>query len=90
MRAHAAKRALRRALTSGAPSENRWGNTPLNDAISSGHLDLAEALIKRGASLEMDDITASGELCEMARQGKLERVHRCSRAAARSTPPTTN
>ncbi|KAL1527097.1 hypothetical protein AB1Y20_015780 [Prymnesium parvum] len=55
--------------------KDRWGGTPLNDAIREGHLDLAEEIIKFGGTLEMDDLQASAELCELAREGKLERVH---------------
>jgi ankyrin repeat protein len=55
--------------------KDRWDGTPLSDAIRHGHLDLAEELIMRGGRLTMDDMTASGELCELARQGKLERLH---------------
>ncbi|KAL1527096.1 hypothetical protein AB1Y20_015779 [Prymnesium parvum] len=53
---------------------DRWGGTPLHDAIVFGHLNLAKSIIRHGGRLKMDDKKASSELCDHAREGRLERV----------------
>ena len=55
-------------------SKDRWDSTPLSDALRSGNIEVARMLIEKGAHVAYDDLTASGELCEFARAGKLERI----------------
>jgi potassium channel len=54
--------------------KDRWGGTALADAVREGHKELAEALHKRGASLEFSELKAAGELCERAMQGDVQRI----------------
>ena len=51
---------------------DRWNGTPLRDAVTHGHTALAKLLRGRGGELGYDEATASGELCEMARQGRVD------------------
>ena len=44
----------------------------MRDALREGHVKVALALKAHGGKPGMDEITASGELCELARQGNLE------------------
>ena len=53
---------------------DRFGSTPLSDALRGGHLEVARFLVTNGGQVVYDDLTASGELCEFARSGKLERI----------------
>ena len=53
---------------------DRFGSTPLSDALRGGHLEVARFLVTQGGKVVYDDLTASGELCEFARSGKLERI----------------
>lgn len=53
---------------------DRWGGTPLRDAIREGHYDVARLLRASAGQLQYDDSTASGELCELSRIGVLERL----------------
>ena len=46
--------------------KDRWGGTPLQDAVRNKHTEMAIMLHKHGAELGYDDVTASGELCELA------------------------
>ena len=55
-------------------AKDRWGGTPLSDAVREGHLECAELLREAGAELGYDELTASGELCDSARKGKVEHV----------------
>ena len=48
--------------------------TPLADAIRHGHAMVAKSLITHGARLEWDEVRASSELCEIARQGDVHRM----------------
>ena len=48
-------------------SRDRWGGTPLSDAVRGGHEELARMLIGAGAELGMNEAQASSELCELAR-----------------------
>ena len=53
---------------------DRWNGTPLVDAIREGHVKAARLLREKGGELLWDEARASGELCELARAGDLERV----------------
>jgi len=53
---------------------DRWGNTPLRDAVSVGHTGIAGTLIGKGGELQLDEREASNELCKRARKGDLEGV----------------
>jgi hypothetical protein len=53
---------------------DRWGGTPIRDAIREGHFHVAKRLREHGGELKYDEITASGELCELARHGLTERL----------------
>ena len=46
----------------------------MQDAIAHKHEDVARLLRKHGSELGYDEIAAAGELCELAKQGKLETV----------------
>ena len=61
-------------LTSAAPPPHtgRWGGTPLRDAVREGHHAVARSLRQHGGELGYTEVEASGELCELARAGKLE------------------
>ena len=50
----------------------RWGGTPLSDAIKHVHGNVADTIRGAGGELGFDEVTASGELCELARTGKME------------------
>ena len=54
--------------------KDRSGRPPLADAINSGHRELALLIINHDGRLDYDEATASGELCEMARLGDLEKI----------------
>lgn len=54
--------------------KDRWGGTPLADAIREGHADVARVLISAGSELGYDEVKASGELCEHARNGDLDKI----------------
>ena len=51
---------------------DRWGGTPLRDAVREGHMECARILNNAGGELGYDEVQASGELCELARQGSLD------------------
>merc|ERR1712138_299593 len=55
-------------------SKDRWGGTALRDAVREGHTQVATLLSKRGGELGLDEVAASGELCEIARAGRLDNV----------------
>ena len=55
-------------------AQDRWGGTPLSDAIREGHLDIAKILISCGGMLNMDATQAAGELCEYARAGEVDKM----------------
>ena len=48
--------------------------TPLQAAVNKGHSDVARLLRSSGATLGWDEVTASGELCEAAKGGNLEKL----------------
>ena len=54
--------------------QDRWGGTALAEAVREGHTKVVEYLCGQGASLMWDESKTSGELCEFARSGKLERI----------------
>ena len=53
---------------------DRWGGTPLSDAVREGHSSIAKALISRGAQLGFDEEKTSGELCSLAASGDVNRI----------------
>merc|ERR1712216_561734 len=53
---------------------DRWGGTPLADAVRHGHRQCAMQLYSAGATLGYDESKASGELCELAREGDIEGI----------------
>jgi len=53
---------------------DRWGGTPLADAVKNGHRQCAMELYEAGARLGFDESKASGELCELARTGDIEGI----------------
>jgi len=67
---------LRVLLDAGAEVNpvDRWGGTPLADAVRHGHRQCAMELYKAGARLGFDESKASGELCELARTGDIEGI----------------
>ena len=68
--------ALKVLLEAGANpnSTDRWGRTPLADCVKEGHAEVAHALIEAGGQLLWDENTSSGELCELARGGDIEKI----------------
>ena len=54
--------------------EDRWNGTPLSDSVREGHLQVSQLLHRSGGELGFDEAKASGELCELARKGDLERL----------------
>jgi len=54
--------------------QDRWGGTPLGDAVREGHIVVAAALVAKGATFNFEENKAAGELCELANQGDIERV----------------
>lgn len=55
-------------------AKDRWGSTPLADAIRENHVELAKHMIKQGAELNATNLEASSELCEHARNADIVRV----------------
>lgn len=55
-------------------AKDRWGGTPLRDAVREGHLSVARALRAAGGTLNYDQLQSSGELCEVVRSGDFERL----------------
>ena len=50
-------------------AKDRWGGTPLRDAVREGHTSVATMLHAAGGELGYDEVEASGSLCELAKQG---------------------
>jgi ankyrin repeat protein len=53
-------------------SVDRWGGTPLRDAVRGLHGRIAQLLHSNGGTLGYTEAEASSELCEAARQGRME------------------
>ena len=74
---------------------DRWGSTPLDDAVRHRHTDLAEALRARGGAsgpgARMRRQTVSTDLCTAAANGDIEllRMLIANDSASRSTRATT-
>ena len=63
-------------------SKDRWGNTPLRDAVREGHKVISKALLEAGGRLELGEVETAGELCELAKQGSLDRLDLLIRSGA--------
>ena len=55
-------------------AQDRWQVTPLRDSVREGHLQVSQLLHDHGGELKFDEAQESIELCEMARQGNIERL----------------
>ena len=53
---------------------DRWGGTPLRDAVRESRSEAASILLKAGGEIGYNEVEASGELCENAKQGSLEHL----------------
>ena len=53
---------------------DRWGNTPLHDAVKGGHKVVASELRAGGATLGMNESDTSALLCELAKAGSVDRL----------------
>jgi|EP00966_Prymnesium_polylepis_P324463 ankyrin repeat protein len=53
-------------------ASDRWGGTPLRDAVRGGHSRVADTLCAAGGCLDLDEATAASELCDLARGGLTE------------------
>ena len=53
-------------------TRDRWGGTPLRDAVRHGHMEVARALRAKGGEMGFDEVEASGQLCELARSGSFD------------------
>ena len=57
--------------------QDRWGGTPLNDAIRQGHVHIVEYLKQQGASLgkaTTNEDDPATELCKAAAKADVERL----------------
>jgi len=52
--------------------KDRWGTTPLVDALRNNHMEMAEFLHSNGGELEWDELQTAAELCKLARRGSLD------------------
>ena len=55
-------------------AQDRWGGTPLRDAVREGRPEVADFLCSREGQLGYDEVMASSELCELAKKGQLEHL----------------
>ena len=55
-------------------AKDNEGRTPLQLSVVKGHGDVSKVLRNAGATLGWDEFTTSGELCEAAKSGNLERL----------------
>ena len=53
---------------------DRFEATPLMDALRKGHNECARLVIDHGGVVSYEDLAAAGELCEMARTGKVDQL----------------
>ena len=53
-------------------AKDRWGGTPLRDAVRQGHMEVARKLREHGGEMGFAEVEASGQLCELARAGSLD------------------
>ena len=51
---------------------DRWGGTPLRDAVREGHHPVAELLRQHGGNLGKEEAEAASELGELAAVGSLK------------------
>ena len=63
-------------------AKDRWGGTPLQDAVREGHRAVAALLFERGSHLGMNDLTLAMAMCQHARLGKLESLEELVRTGA--------
>ena len=69
--------AIAKALVDAGANVNvrdRWGGTPLRDAVRQGHAEVSEMLRQAEGELGYNETEASGELCELAKEGALEKL----------------
>ena len=50
-------------------AKDRWGGTPMRDAVRHNHEAVALLLLGRGGEMGFSEVEASGELCELAKSG---------------------
>lgn len=63
--------------------KDRWGATPLDEAVKAGHDDICALLIARGGRLgESDGSAVAGTLCDAAKRGDLDLIRRLGDAGA--------
>ena len=54
--------------------KDRWGGTPLLDAVREGHKVIARELRGAGAALGLDETRTAAELCDYAKAGSVEKI----------------
>lgn len=60
------------SLGASIDATDRWGHTPLRDALDNSHMELALGLHRRRAHLLMSDVDMASRLCDMAKSGQVE------------------
>ena len=66
--------ALLLELGAAVNAKDRFGHTPLQDAVKHAHVDVARLLRENGGELGFDEASLSSELCESARSGSLDQM----------------
>ncbi|KAL1523439.1 hypothetical protein AB1Y20_018379 [Prymnesium parvum] len=61
---------------------DRWGNTPMYEAVRHSHIEIAEYCIEHGGQLHLDSEQAAGEICEPATAGDVQKLKLLVRAGA--------
>ena len=65
--------ALLLELGAAVNAKDRFGHTPLQDAVKHAHVDVARLLRENGGELGFDEASLSSELCESARSARWTR-----------------
>lgn len=55
-------------------SKNRWGRTPLVEAVHNKQTHVVHVMVNAGAKLLMDDEESSSLLCDFASRGQLDNL----------------
>ena len=55
-------------------ASDRWNGTALADSVREGHGHIADLLTEAGGILGLDEDTASGMLCDLARAGDTDKI----------------